>query len=251
MPLTKATILPVLAALARLSLAQTANSSLASSKRGLVYVTPKVATDDNVWDASYSDLNWYYNYGAEPTSAYLNSKLEFIPMLWGAPTEPATDMTFYNQVAGLIEAGENITWILGFNEPDGCTDGGSCVSATDAAQVWITQMQPLKAKYGVKLGGPACTGASSGFTWLQSFMTECAALTANSTNVNGTGCDVDALPIHWYGNFEGLASHIGQVNGTYENISSIWVTEYAYNDQDLSDTQDFYNQSSQYFDRLE
>jgi len=31
---------------------------------------------------------------------------------------------------------------------------------------------------------------------------------------------------------------------------SIWVTEYAYNNQSLSDTQNFFNTSAQYFDRL-
>lgn len=250
MPSIAVSLLPLLAAIAPLALAQT-DSDLASSKRGLVYVAPKVATDDNIWDNATSDLTWYYNYQAVPTTAYTNSKLQFVPQLWGAPTEPTTDMTFYNQVKGLIQSGINITWVLGFNEPDGCVSGGSCVPAQAAAEAWVTQMQPLKRDFGVQLGAPAVTGAPTGFTWLQQFFTACAALTANSTNPNGTACEVDFIPVHWYGNFEGLASHIGQVNGTYQNISSIWVTEYAFDNQDLEATQDFYNQSSQYFDRIE
>lgn len=79
----------------------------------------------------------------------------------------------------------------GFNEPDGCYDGGSCVSAVDAAEVWKKQFEPLKAKYGVKLGAPAMSGASTGFTWLQEWFTECAAI------ANNVSCEVDFIPAHW------------------------------------------------------
>lgn len=54
---------------------------------------------------------------------------------------------------------------------------------------------------------------------------------------------------HWYGNFEGLASHMGQVNGSYPNMT-MWITEYADPEASLADSQEFYNQSSSYFDRL-
>lgn len=86
-----------------------------SSKRGLCYVAPSDTSDDSdndFWDSSTSDLTWYYNYGASPTAEY-DGKLQFVPMLWGAPTDPSTDMTFYNTVSGLIDGGMNITYILG------------------------------------------------------------------------------------------------------------------------------------------
>lgn len=235
--------LSLLLTLAPLALAQVTTSA----KRGLVYVAPKDASDDDYWDSSTSDLTWYYNYGASPTSAFENTKLQFVPMLWGAPSDPSTDMSFYNTVKGLIEGGTNVTWVLGFNEPDGCDSGGSCVSAEDAATVWKKQFEPLKAEYGVQLGAPAVTGATTGFQWLQNFFTQCSAISSN-----GSSCVVDFIPIHWYGNFEGLASHMGEVNGTYaKNVSALWITEYADANADLSDAQEFYNESSQYFDRLE
>lgn len=217
-----------------------------SSKRGLVYVSSPYTNDDSIWDQSKSDLTWYYNYQAEPTQTYQGSKLEFVPMLWGAPSNPTTDMTFYNAVASQIKGGSNVTYVLGFNEPDGCSSGGSCVSAANAAAVWKKQMEPLKWQYGIKLGAPAMTGAPTGFTWMQNFMAACAAI-----NGNNTGCLVDFIPIHWYGNFEGLASHMGQVNGTYPNVTDMWVTEYALANEGLNDTQSFYNTSAEYFDRLE
>lgn len=170
-------------------------------------------------------------------------------MLWGAPAT-TTDMTFYNTVKGLIEGGQNITHVLGFNEPDGCTSGGSCVPADTAAAVWKQQFEPLKRDFNVSLGAPAVTGATTGFTWLQNFFTACAALASNSTTNTTASCEVDFIPAHWYGNFEGLASHIGQINGTYPNISSIWVTEFADNDVSLTDSQSFANESFAYLDRL-
>lgn len=195
---------------------------------------------------------WYYNYGAVPTTEYEN-KLNFVPMLWGAPEDPANDMTFYNTVSNLIKGGQNITYVLGFNEPDGCSSGGSCVTAATAAQVWKKQMEPLKRDFGIKLGAPAVTGATTGFNWLANWFSECAALVASSGNdtTNTTSCEVDFIPAHWYGNFEGLASHLGQINGTYQNISGIWVTEFACADCSLDDAQSFANQSFAYLDRID
>jgi len=211
--------------------------SLASSKRGLCYVaTSDSSQEAGLWDASDSDLTWYYNYAASPTSEFINSKLQFVPMLWGAPSSN-TDVTFYETVKGLINSGKNISYVLGFNEPDGCSNGGSCVDAQTAAETWIREIEPLR-ELGVKLGAPAVTGAPSGFSWLQNFFTHCAG-----------NCTADFIPVHWYGNFEGLASHVGQVNATYENMT-MWVTEYAYNDVDLEMSQQFYNQSTQWFDTL-
>ena len=222
-----------LAAAAPLAIA----ASVTSSKRGLVYVASSTSDkDDSIWDASNSDLTWYYNYGPSPTSEYDNTGLQFVPMLWGAPSS-TTDMTFYNTVKGLIDGGMKIPYVLAFNEPDGCTSGGSCVDATLAAQTWIREIEPLKA-LNVSLGAPAVTGSPSGFTWLQQFYTACAG-----------NCSSSFIPVHWYGNFEGLASHMGQVNATYPNMT-MWVTEYAYPDGSLADSQSFYNQSANYFDGL-
>ncbi|KAI5206187.1 hypothetical protein E4T42_02696 [Aureobasidium subglaciale] len=226
-------------------------AATASSKRGLCVVSTETTSDDAIW-TNNTDLTWYYNYAAVPTPDYKN-KLNFVPMLWGAPEDPANDMTFYNTVSNLVSEGQNITYVLGFNEPDGCTGGygGSCVSAATAAQVWKKQMEPLKRDFGIKLGAPAVTGATTGFNWLQNFFTECAALVNSSdTASNTTSCEVDFIPAHWYGNFEGLASHLGQLNSTYENISAIWVTEFACADCSLEDSQTFANQSFEYLDRI-
>jgi hypothetical protein len=159
-------------------------------------------------------------------------------MMWGASESDATSTSFYDSVKSLINGGTKINYVLAFNEPDGTSaTGGSGVSADLAAAVWINQIEPLR-KLGVKLGAPAVTGGYGGWTWLQSFFTQC----------NGN-CTVDFIPIHWYGNFEGLASHVGQVITTYPNVSSVWVTEFALANQDLTSSQQFFNQSTAMLDR--
>ena len=206
-----------------------------SSKRGLIYITENNSpSDDNVWDSSSSDLTWYYNYGPSPSSVYDNTKLEFVPMLWGNES----DNSFLDTVSGLIEGGTNITYVLGFNEPDGVNNGGSGIAAADAAATWIRLLEPLREKYHVKLGAPAVTAAPSGFTWLQNFFTACDG-----------ACHPTFIPVHFYGDFEGFASHIGQVNATYTNMS-MWVTEFANPNTDLNDAQSFFNMSTQFLDRL-
>ena len=210
-----------------------------SPKRGLVYVPSSTPSDYSIWDSSTSDLTWYYNYGPSPSATYNNStKLQFVPMLFTAPSS-TSDNTFLDAVTQQISDGANVSYVLAFNEPDGTSaTGGSNISPDLAAQTWIREIEPLK-KMGVKLGAPAVTGAPTGFTWLQNFFTAC----------NGN-CSADFIPVHWYGNFEGLASHIGQVYSTYPNMS-IWVTEFADAGANLADSQTFYNQSSSYLDRLE
>ena len=211
----------------------------ASSKRGLVYVpSKKHPGDDNFWDSPESDLTWYYNYQSTPSHSFDDSsKLQFVPMLFGA-SDSSSDTTFLDDVRSQIKSGAKIPYALAFNEPDGLGNGGSNVPVDAAVENWIRQMEPLK-EMGVKLGAPAVTGAPTGKAWLQNFFRTCYGR-----------CTVDFIPVHWYGNFEGLASHIGEVRQAYPN-KTIWVTEYAYNDVSLLDSQTFYNSSSEYFDRIE
>ncbi len=157
-------------------------SPVTSSKRGLVYVpSQEHPQDDANWDSPTSDLTWYYNYASKPSPAFANfPKLQFVPMLWGT----GNSSTFLSDVQSQIKAGANITYVLGFNEPDGdSSSGGSDIPAGTAAQIWKQQIEPL-AKQGVKLGAPACTGAESGRQWTQDFFTACV------------NCTIDFIPVH-------------------------------------------------------
>lgn len=221
----------VLLLIAPVALAQQATTS---SKRGLAQVETSERSDEHYWTSG--DLTWYYNWHSEPSPELEDTDLQFVPMLWG----PGTDTNFYTTVKSMVDSGRNISHVLGFNEPDGCGQvyGGSCLDAQTAAETWIREIEPLK-DLGIKLGAPGVTGSPMGFVWLQNFFTQCDG-----------GCTPDFIPVHWYGNFEGLASHVGQVNATYQNMS-MWVTEYGFPDQDLDDTQEFFNMTNAFFDRIE
>jgi hypothetical protein len=158
-----------------------------SSKRGLCYVKGEDPKDDQTWDGSESDLTWYYNYAVSPTSG-IDDKLQFVPMIWDTSSAGDSPGSFYNTVKGLVNSGKKIEYILGFNEPDGCKDGGSCINANTAAEAWISEVEPLK-DLGIKLGAPAVTGSPRGLTWLEDFYTACDG-----------GCTTDFMPIHWVRN---------------------------------------------------
>lgn len=206
-----------------------------SLKRGLVYVPDsKYPQDDQIWDSPTSDLTWYYNYGHEPTPTYTNSKLQFVPQLWGLPATN-NDTTFVNSIQSQVKAGMNISSVLAFNEPDMQSNvGGSNIDPVTAAQIWMREIEPLS-KLGIKLGSPACSSAPAGITWMQSFLQAC------------NNCTVDFMAVHFYGDFQGLASHVGQYVGTFNR--TVWVTEYADAHASLSDAQTFYNESSGFMDR--
>ena len=162
-------------------------------------------------------------------------------MMWGLPESESTP--FLDVITEQLDAKANITHVLGFNEPDSEKDtGGSKITPSDAAKTWIQEIEPLKDR-DIQLGGPAVTGSPRGLQWLQDFFNECDGK-----------CTVDFLPIHWYGNFEGLASFMGQVREKYEKLD-VWVTEFAIphadGEEGLKQTQGFYNVGMEYFDRLE
>jgi len=214
-------------------------SAISSPKRGLVYVQGKNPSDDNIWiRAAGSNLTWYYNYGEMPTPALRSSRLHYVPMLWG-PSSSRTGSSFADVVKSLINQGNNITHVLGFNEPDEARkNGGSDMTTDAAAAMWIREIEPLKT-LGIKLGAPAVTGSPRGLDWFADFLKKCKG-----------GCTFDFLPIHWYGNFEGLASYVGQVKVAYPN-TTFWVTEFGYPKEDLSVTQKFFNDSTELFDSSE
>jgi len=237
-PKSTATLLCIAVLLAQ----STPSLASSSSKRGLVDITTlgNAIQDDAVITAPGSDLSWYYNYGPTATPSLASQKnLQFSPMLWGE----ANSGNFMSTVESQIHGGANITSVLSFNEPDGCGNtGGACMQPSAAASIWKAQLEPLRSKYGIKVGMPAITSSQTGLTWLQSFMTYCDG-----------GCNPDFLTIHYYGDFGGMASWIGQMNASYlSNVTSgMWITEFAYANQDLNDTQAYYNQTTEYLDRLD
>lgn len=196
------------------SLALAGLASAVNDKRGLCFVTSDNPGDYKLWTQPGSQLSWYYNYAAIPTPAYRDlsqEEFEFVPMMWGVGANPE-DTTFLQQVKKLIKDGRQISHVLGFNEPNVGNDwGGSNVSPDIAARAWVANFEPL-GEMGVKLGLPAMTGGWDGLPWLKNFLGNCSQIL--SQDGPKKNCTWDFLPVHWYDNFEGLASHIGERRAT-------------------------------------
>lgn len=132
-------------------------------------------------------------------------------MLWGAPLS-TSDTTFLTSVKKLIARGVDIRHVMTFNEPELSTEyGGSKVEPAVAAKVWVTNIVPLQA-LGVKVGLPACSGSMDAVPWLKEMLGNCSQLLSTSKTQN---CTYDFVPLHWYGSFDGLASHIGTYAAAY------------------------------------
>ncbi|KAF2835613.1 glycoside hydrolase family 128 protein, partial [Patellaria atrata CBS 101060] len=207
-----------------------------SSKRGLIHIPNSAHSDSSIWRdaASSGHLTWYYNYDPVPSPSLLSTPLNFVPMLWGDDSS----LDFPLTVRSLLSSGTNVTHVLGFNEPDGDHEtGGSAISPARAAELWREQIEPLR-EMGIRAGSPATRGNGGGLAWLGQFFEACE------------GCEADFIAVHFYGDFEGLASFVGQVRERWRG-KDVWVTEYNLPHEDLEPTQEFYNTSSEWFDRLE
>jgi hypothetical protein len=222
--------------LSLLSLCATVLASM-SPKRGLIYIGNRENQADNkYWAASGTSMTWYYNYGFYQTRVMQNSNLQYVPMLWGAPAS-GTEVDFQKQVKGYKDGGMNITYVLGFNEPDHTKDGGgSDIPLADAVRHWKSEMEPTR-NLGVKLGSPATVGNVGGIQWLQSFIKAC------------NGCHIDFIALHYYGSFEGMASYIGQARDAFRNVTNeFWLTEFALPAAPLDGTERAFNQSVGFLD---
>lgn len=239
-----------LLALSLCALASVADAADGAGKRGLVFTpNPSYPQDNKLWRPPGIDLTWYYNYGSIPSPAYADvaqDQFEFVPMMWGVGANPKAT-TWLDEVKGIIKNGRNITHALAFNEPDAPNSwGGSNVDPSTAAQAWVANFEPLAAM-NIKLGLPAVTGAPAGLVWLKQFLGNCSALVSSGSSET-KNCTFDVVPVHWYDNFAGLASHIGERRALWPD-AEIWVTEYAFAHQELSPTQQFFNQTVDYFDK--
>lgn len=242
-------------ALALLALGCAAQTVQPNPKRGLVYVpNDDTAKDNYIWTRPPTTLTWYYNYGPKPSVVFNNltqQQFEFVPMLWGASPDPEVarrDTTFLEDVKQVIGTrGVNITHVMGFNEPDLAGEGMANLNPDLAAQVWVNNIVPLQ-EMGLKAGLPAPTASWDGIPWLRQFLGNCSTII--SVGDDKKNCTFDFVPIHWYGNFEGLASHIGTYSAAFPG-KKIWVTEYNADHQDLATTQEFSKRAAEYMDRID
>ncbi|KAF2119093.1 hypothetical protein BDV96DRAFT_516052 [Lophiotrema nucula] len=178
---------------------------------------------------SNSKVSWMYNWGHNPGGA--GGGFEYVPMLWSNREQTSG---WHYDLGNLIEHG-NTQHLLGFNEADGCSDGGSCMpdarGTAMAYKAWFTILKQHNdhAGHNYWLGSPSVTngnrapdGSKMGLDWLSDFLGYCS------------DCQVDFIAIHWYDqawNFEYFKNYINKAcevaGGRY-----VWVTEFSPTDGD-------------------
>ncbi|KAH6702829.1 hypothetical protein BKA61DRAFT_494754 [Leptodontidium sp. MPI-SDFR-AT-0119] len=160
------------------------------------------------WGGSGAQVSWAYNWDST-MPAFFPKNLEYIPMLWSNEGSH-TGQWFANANAAIARGSYHL---LSFNEPDRCANGGSCMSAKDAANAYRTYMNPFAGR--VYLGAPAVTNGPSGMKWLKEFLGLC------------TGCRIDFIPIHWYDSATNVAyfkNYIADAHGIAGH--DLWITEF-------------------------
>lgn len=196
-------------------------------KRGLSY------NDASLTDQfSSNQISWAYNWG-QTASGNLPAGVQFIPMLWGN-TNTYTSTWAENAQAAIDNGTE---YLLAFNEPDLNTQ--SNISPQDAADAWMTYMQPFAGK--AKLIGPAVTNGAPpmGTGWLDDFISAC------------TQCTIDGFAAHIYDsatNEQYYQNYISSFVSKYQK--PIWVTEFGATGSD-SEVQTFLGEMVSFLDNLD
>ncbi|KAK7460894.1 hypothetical protein VKT23_008822 [Stygiomarasmius scandens] len=193
-----------------------------NSKRGIASA-PGTYQASDLMKAGVGQASWVYNWNDYPPSS-VPSGIEYVPMQWGEDNIG----NLYDRIKST-----NAKVLLAFNEPD--IPSQSNMSPQRAAQLWKQYIQPLKGQFNIRLGSPAVADARS--LWLKDFMDAC------------TGCTVDFLVIHWYG--QGPENFIQLLEDTHKKFPdhNIWVTEWA--DTTIDDSavvQTFLEQTARYMD---
>lgn len=208
-----------------------AATSLAAgtTKRGIIGVDNIHSFEDQATLLRGNAPSWAYNYAAQPGNATWFGSLEFVPQLWGGDAAAS----FEAEVLANVPATKNI---FAFNEPDGDGSGQATMTPSLAATIWKQYVEPLRA-HNISLGSPSCTGTDSGIQWLQEFYGNC------------TSCHIDFVTTHWYGNYAGLAAHLGNMYAVF-NATPIWITEMGIDYASLEDTESMFNSSISWLDGL-
>ena len=178
----------------------------AACKRG-------VATNDAPGAAFAPAVAWWYDWSLQGGA----SPLDFVPMYWGTST-----------TGDPLPAGAHA--VLGFNEPN--FKAQSNLTPTQAAAAWPTIEAKAKSA-GIPIVSPAVNFCGSStdpsgcsdttitdpYTWLKDFFAACS------------GCEVDAIAVHWYNcdlpSLKGYIDGNGSLEGFVQFGKPIWLTEFS------------------------
>jgi len=142
---------------------------------------------------------WWYDWG---NSANSTVDREFVPIKWSSSSG-----------TGNINGKQNVTHVLGYNEPDSAVQAN--MTPTAAIADWPTMM-----RWGLRVGAPAVSDSGvtgEGRDWIYAFMNQ-------ATNL---GYRVDYIPIHWYKCGQSPTQMSNYLNDVYQRYKKpIWLTEW-------------------------
>ncbi|RMG57424.1 MAG: hypothetical protein D6722_24935 [Bacteroidetes bacterium] len=157
------------------------------------------------WSFRVANLKpyWHYSWGNE-LDEKVPLNVEFVPMFWGKGSVNDANIDRLKQLA----AEGKISYILGFNEPDGATQANMTVD--EAIALW-----PRLEEVGVPIGSPATVSPSN--AWMIEFMDK-----AKAQNLR-----IDFVCVHSYGGLN-VDNFMDKMQETYERWElPIWITEFA------------------------
>ncbi|KAJ6531889.1 glycosyl hydrolase catalytic core-domain-containing protein [Mycena capillaripes] len=168
-------------------------SSIASVKAAAGF-TPngiKAGTSSgNAFSSLESHIGWWYDWTPNPQ---WNGSPIPVPMLWGGGSADSADAS---RLAAFKKITQAPQYMLGFEEPDCASGGGSAgMSVSEGVQIWEQYIAPFKAK-GTKLGSPSmCKQVAE--TWLKQFSEQIStdfdftAVHINKNNMDGVRADIE------------------------------------------------------------
>ncbi|TWU60153.1 Glycosyl hydrolase catalytic core [Rubripirellula tenax] len=156
---------------------------------------------------------WHY---LDPADSDYNVS-ERMPMLYAG----YTDAWLNNAIDYIQDRGDQVNYVLGFNEPERADQGFTTVDrAVDAWQLIQNRFQGT----GIQLVSPAVSDNTHGREWLSDFM----------QRVETNNMQVDAIAFHWYGNVN-INNPVGSANSFLARVDDyhntygrpVWITEFA------------------------
>lgn len=191
------------------------SSSGGVKARGLLYGSLSAAQS---FDTSNIGWGWDWDSSPSPASGKATGELsgiQFVPMLLS--TEGVHTSLWEGNSAGA-------EWVMGFNEPDQCGGGGSCMSVSDVVSGWGTYFSGLSASKCSPATTNDLTTQGKGLSYMTQFLEQC------------TGCKFDALAFHYYGSGSDTSALTNTIQAYQKlqkqyGIAELWITEMAPTDQ--------------------
>ena len=187
--------------------------------RGLLYGSLGAAES---FDTSNIGWGWDWDSSPSPASGKATGSLsgiQFVPMLLS--TEDVHTSLWEGNSAGA-------EWVMGFNEPDQCGGGGSCMSVSDVVSGWGTYFSGLSASKCSPATTNDLTTQGKGLSYMSEFLAAC------------TGCKFDALAFHYYGSGSDTSALTNTIQAYQKlqkqyGIPELWIPEMAPTDQPSAD----------------